>query len=354
MIKLGILATAREKNGGTLSYTISMIQALSLLPSETYSLIIYTQRGNKCYESLGIKVLYLNHWEFFKNAFNKCDLIISPVYSIKLLFLSKPYIFTLHDLQERYFPKNFFVATRLWRKFINYFLSKRAVAIICESSYVKRDIIKFIGIDASKIFVFPAPPQLSILNYKAPTDNSKELPKHYVFYPAQFWPHKNHLCLLEAFLIVHKKFPHYYLVLSGKHAFDFHKVKAKVSKLGLEDYVIFLGYLPQVQMSSVYAKSTLMVMPTLFESISIPIYEAFALGVPVCCSAVVALPEQIGDAGLLFDPLDPDDIANKMIELLTSQKLREDLVIKGKKLLSDMTIAGYSSRLRGLIDLAAI
>jgi len=93
-----------------------------------------------------------------------------------------------------------------------------------------------------------------------------------------------------------------------------------------------------------------LVMPTLFESVSIPIYEAFALGVPVCCSNVVALPEQVGDAALIFDPNNAADIADKILQLLRDVPLAAELVIRGKQRVKNFDHADYARKILAVIN----
>ena len=95
----------------------------------------------------------------------------------------------------------------------------------------------------------------------------------------------------------------------------------KIKGLQLQNSVIYLGYIDYSDLPFLYKMSKFLVMPTLFESISIPIYEAFSLKVAVCCSNVVALPEQVGEAGLLFDPNNEKDIAKKMTMYLRNDEL---------------------------------
>lgn len=85
-----------------------------------------------------------------------------------------------------------------------------------------------------------------------------------------------------------------------------------------------MGYVPQEDMPYLYKLSSALVMPTLFESVSMPIWEAFSLGVPVVSSNVCALPEQVGDAGLLFDPYNIEDIAEKIFKLTDILPKKED------------------------------
>ena len=99
----------------------------------------------------------------------------------------------------------------------------------------------------------------------------------------------------------------------------------------------------------VYKMSKMLVMPSLFESISIPVFEAFALKVPVCCSNVVALPEQIGDAGLLFEPFDVEDMAFKILKILDDEILAKSLAEKGYKRLKKYSHQDYKEELRHVL-----
>jgi glycosyltransferase involved in cell wall biosynthesis len=96
--------------------------------------------------------------------------------------------------------------------------------------------------------------------------------------------------------------------------------------------------------------SQFLVMPTLFESVSIPIYEAFALEVAVCSSNVVALPEQVGDAGIIFDPNDSSDIAEKIIMYLENDELRMQKAKVGFEKVVNFNHNEYRKKLISIIN----
>ena len=171
-----------------------------------------------------------------------------------------------------------------------------------------------------------------------------------LFYPAQFWPHKNHHRLVEALAILVEKHERCQLILTGKETYEYQRVFAQIRALRLEARVRHLGYLSTEELAAVYKLATVVVLPTLFESISIPVYEAFMIGVPVCASNVVALPEQIGDAGLLFDPTSPEDIAEKVDRLLRDGALRAELVRRGRERVRSLTRERYALQLQGILD----
>ena len=123
----------------------------------------------------------------------------------------------------------------------------------------------------------------------------------------------------------------------------------KIAELNLESRVKHIGYIDYEDIPYLYRMSQMLVMPTLFESVSIPIYEAFALGVPVCCSNVVALPEQVGDAALIFDPHDIEDMSEKIVLLLRDKNLAETLVTKGKLRVNNFDHKNYLNKILSIV-----
>ena len=232
-------------------------------------------------------------------------------------------------MQERYFPQ-FFSKYELFKRYIvRKKLAKHADKILCESYFVKNDIKKFLKVPESKVKIVESPPPARLLDnrvdkvYFNSIINKYDLPKKFIYYPAQLWYHKNHIRLLDAFAIVKEQFDDLHLLLTGNRDNNYHNIINKIKTLNLDNSVKYLGYVDYEDIPYIYTLSKFLIMPSLFESISLPIYEAFSLKIPVCCSNVVALPEQVGEAGLLFDPHDEVDIANKMIMYLKDNKLKK-------------------------------
>ncbi|MEO6898230.1 MAG: glycosyltransferase family 1 protein [Caldimonas sp.] len=364
MTRIAILALAQERHGGTLLYTRSMIEALKRLAPERYQLALHTTPDNACYDDCGLALVRLqepaqllsSRWLRGIDPFEDADCVIAPIYSTILLATRKPFVFTLHDLQEKHYPEHFGLATRVWRDLTNRFLTARAARVICESRFVGNDIVTHFSIPASRIEVVPAPPIASLRESQlcaaevVAVKAKLSLPEQYVFYPAQFWPHKNHLRLVEAFARIAPEFPRCRLVLTGKQRDEYERVFARVRELGLADRVKHLGYIESSELAVVYQCATVVTVPTLFESISIPVYEAFSIGTAVCVSNVVALPEQVGDAGLLFDPTSPEDIAAAIARLLRDPALRRTLAERGRQRMAAVTHASYAERLGSIVD----
>ena len=378
-MKIGILAFG-PPGAGVYQYTQSIIDALKKDKTKDY--IIFCNEGEDIYDNYGLEVRKVTipktnliekfvrffqflffirkPWFFTQNEISKfsdIDLIVCPfVLAYPHFFLNKPFIFTLHDMQERYYPENFSKHDNIIRWIVNRALAKSAKKLICESSFVKNDIVKFIGINETKIVIIQSPPPEIFLNYKFEEKQFNivrekyNLPENFVFYPAQCWFHKNHIKLVEAFKIVSKQIVDINLILTGSQKNNYNNLMQRINKLNLKDKVKHLGYVDYVDLPYIYKMSKFLVMPTLFESVSIPIYEAFALEVAVCSSNTVALPEQVGDAGILFNPNDEGDIAHKMTMYLNDNSLRNDKAKLGLERVKDFNHENYKIKLLKVLN----
>ena len=108
-------------------------------------------------------------------------------------------------------------------------------------------------------------------------------------------------------------------------------IENEVKELGLVDQVTFLGFVSPMELRGLYKLCRGVVIPTKFEAASFPLWEAFMIGVPVACSNVTSLPEQAGESALLFDPDKPEEIARQIHRLWTDEKLRDELIERGKQ-----------------------
>jgi glycosyltransferase involved in cell wall biosynthesis len=366
MINVGLLFIPEPSQGGVYQYSRTILEACKNISK--YNFTIYTKYNNHSYDNLGFPVKYLNlnrrDWVYLitlnvlrlkvKEPFEKEDIILASTHSPILLHSIKPFVYTLHDLQEHYYPEYFSLLERTWRNFINANLSKKAKYIVCESNYVKNDISTFFSVDSLKIVVNPAPPiigkYIAISQHKVRAVIQKySLPKKYFFYPAQFWKHKNHNTLLKALHLIKSDFNDIHLVFTGKASFEYNNIITLAKQLEIAHLIHHIGYVDQDELPVIYQSSLGLVLPTLFESISIPIYEAFNLGVPVCCSNVVSLPEQVGDAALLFDPVSADSMASAIKTLLNDNLLKDKLIENGYKKMISISLDKFTNGIDNLI-----
>ena len=279
--------------------------------------------------------------KFEKSLMNKnIDLVyfISPSsWSNYLEHLN--YIITIWDLchrDEPEFPEVYKNRVFEKREFnINRCL-KRAIAIIVDSELGRENIARRYLIDYSRVYIVPFSPAVEISNpSKEVKKNIKEkfqISGDYIFYPAQFWAHKNHTYILKGINILKEKYNKMVnVIFSGKDAGNLNYVKSVVDELNLSDQVKFLGFVDNEDIVELYKNSLALVMPTYFGPTNIPPLEAFALGVPVLYSDLPGLRDQVGDSALLLDLNDPNSMAKNIINLMTDESLRLNLIKLGKK-----------------------
>lgn len=365
-IKLGVVALAGPNNGGTYQYTLSMLHGLQ--HTKGFEITLYGDPRNPDFVELGFPIVsfaeshvrqmgaLVAHRMHVRLAdpFVSEDILLAPIYSLALLHTSKPFAYTLHDLQENHHPENFSWRQRAWRHQIHSRLLKKARRVICESEHVRADIVCSFDTPGDRIAVIPAPPQRQFLTEQANEQlqavrNLLQLPQRFLFYPAQFWVHKNHLRLLEAFRQVVKEIPDLHLVLTGKKRDQYQSVMDAINKFGLNGQVLHLGFVERDDLRSIYQLATALVMPSLFESISIPVYEAFQVGTPVAASGILGIPEQVGDAALLFDPTSVASIKDAILRIVGDAELARLLGKRGHERMLAMTPDRYGDRLQQLL-----
>lgn len=385
-MNIGILAIAERMSGGIYQYTHTLIESLVRYNNQKFLIIkknessvseeygidnnsnfteVTTRPFNLTQKIQKILNLFLPISRSFFNVSNSyaylkdynLDLIISPVISFFPIFADFPYIVTIHDLIHMHHPE-FLPAKEIYIRKITYkIIAKNAVLVVCESNAVKQDINKYLDIPNERIRIIPSPPQRN--NILLSPDPQKEkkireqynLPSKFLFYPAQFWPHKNHKNLVKAIHFIKQVYNEdVRLILVGSKKDSFQNIMDEIKSLKLEDKIQYLGYVPDEDMPYLYKLATALVMPTFFESLSIPIWEAFYFGLPVASSNVCALPEQVMDAGLIFDPNNIKDISEKIYLIWTNKNKREELTQKGHKRIQEMTLENYSKQWAEIID----
>jgi len=273
-----------------------------------------------------------------------------------------PYAMSIHDLQHRLQPEWPEVsADQEWeaREYLFRNAARHAELLIADSEVGKEDILEFygpFGITADRVKVLPFLPSayLSIEISKEKREQVRQtyqLADRYLFYPAQFWPHKNHARIVRALDLLKREYQlEIPIVFCGSHGGKireetFFEVKQLAAKFGLEQQILFLGYVPDEDISALYAEARALVMPTFFGPTNIPILEAWAFGCPVLTSDIRGVREQVGDAGILVDPRSVESIAEGIYRISTDDDLHFDLGNRGRQRLKIYTPHDYQQRL---------
>jgi len=260
----------------------------------------------------------------------ECDIVHFPTQ--KFVLCAATSIYNPHDLQHLHLPSFFTPAEIAKRETIYQAGCRFARVVVVGSQWIKDDVVNQYGISSTKVQVIPEHP---------PTEFSAELPaealaaiedqyrlqRPFAVYPAVTWPHKNHLRLLDAIAYLRdSQGLEVRLVCTGSH-YESHwpRIDERLRELKLKDQVKFLGFIPARDLRAIYRLSQFLIMPTLFEASSLPIFEAWLEGTAVACSDVTALPDQVLDAAWLFDPYDTISIADAIFRMTTDAELRERL-----------------------------
>ena len=234
----------------------------------------------------------------------------------------------------------------------------KATAILVDSDHAKQNVSKLYGLDKSRLYVFPFSPSVASQNEIDQTEalriNIKEnydMDSDYVFYPAQFWPHKNHAYLLRGL----KRLEEIHnikigAIFAGGHSEGHLKyIKNLAKNLNLSDRIRFAGYVPDQKLPSLYSQSIALVMPTYFGSTNMPPLEAFRLGTPVIYSDLPGLRDQVGDAALLMDLANPDSLADHLYALMNKPGLKERLIRRGKQRYNELSDFNHSTTLTSIL-----
>ena len=262
------------------------------------------------------------------------DIWIFPAQESVTYQMSMPVIGTIHDLMHRYepsFPEVGSPIRRRTREFRLKNIAHKSAAILVDSSTGARHVSECYQADLRKVFPLPyvAPAYIWIDSERIDFDDLYQLPKKFVFYPAQFWSHKNHKRLIEAVRLVRRRCPDVAIVFAGSKQKSYVEVETFVKTIGMESCVRFVGYVPDLDLRGFYKRARALVMPSFFGPTNIPPMEAMAVGCPVLVSDIYGMPEQCGDAALYFDPKSTEQIADRIEAVWTDDGTYEYLSSKG-------------------------
>jgi glycosyltransferase involved in cell wall biosynthesis len=309
-----------------------------------------------------------NRREFFSEQLCRegVDLMLFPS-PISLAFeTDTPYVMAIHDLQHRLQPEFPEVsANGEWerREYIFRNGTRYATLLLADSEVGKEDILNFYedyGVTPDQVKVLPFLPACYLIPEISEEECNRvrdayELPERYLFYPAQFWPHKNHKRIVEAVALLKDRGVMVNVVFCGSPAgkirnHTFRETMAVAYRAGIEKNIYYKGYVSDEDMSGLYAGAAGLIMPTFFGPTNIPVLEAWALGCPVLTSDIRGIREQVADAGILADPRSVESIAEGMSKLWTEEHLAKDLARRGKARLAAYTPEDYRRRLIDILE----
>jgi len=238
---------------------------------------------------------------------------------------------TIHDLTTLRFDnpsKNkaiFKAKQKVYERVVKQ-VARKADSIITPSEYVKQDVAQYANISPNKIFVTYEAADRIVAGVEA-VPRLKD--KQFIMYVGRGTPHKNLRRLVQAFVILQKKYPELRLALAGKMDANYKQLEALVSRNRLADRVVFTDFISEGQLKWMYHNTAAYVFPSLSEGFGLPGLEAMVHGAPVVAAKATCLPEIYGEGALYFDPSISLDIAQKISFVLSDKALRAQLIKKG-------------------------
>lgn len=268
----------------------------------------------------------------------KPDVFFSPSHYAPR-FSPAPSIISVMDLSYLYFPELFNERDLYQLKNWTAYSVKKAKKILTISNSSKNDIIREYKIASGKVNVtMPGIRETRTLEPEIYAMNQLKmkygLTDNFILFVGTLQPRKNIVRLIEAFAQVRKELKtpkDLELVIVGKKGWLYEEILETPGKLGIEKRVKFLEDVDDSELTPLYSHALCFVLPSLYEGFGLPVLEAMQQGCPVITSNVSSLPEAGGDACLYVDPEDSNDIAEKIKMLVTSEKLRNELIKKGKR-----------------------
>ena len=345
-MRIGIDATALPAElYGAGNYIVNLIQALARVDSAN-DLVVFTkpfhaplfqslERVRVEHITLPMRTLRIAWEQMLLPQLirqHKLDVFHSPHYTMPFAAPCAT-IVTFHDMTFFLYPQAHLLYKRSFFRMIIPISARRARAVIAISESTRQDILRWTKISPTKVFGVPYGIGSNFRPEKNPAvldalRRKYNLPTEFLLYVGNLEPRKNLPTLLQAFArLVKQGLPHD-LVLAGSRGWKDNQVFATCKELGLSQRVCFIGFVPQSELPALYSACSAFVYPSIYEGFGLPVLEAMACGALVVTSNVSSMPEVAGDAGILIDPHNVDNLMKALHQVLTDKELRATLPSK--------------------------
>ena len=228
---------------------------------------------------------------------------------------------TIHDLSPLEHPEWFRKSFAMWYRLFLPMLARQVRVIFTPTEHVKQKVLR--RFSAKRVIVTPNGVDTTKFHPEA-QQKTYEFPRKYILFVGSLQPRKNITGLMQAWHTLKDEFTDTWLVIAGEAGHVF-----RIVKFFGDERIRFMNYVSEVDLPGLYARSELLILPSFDEGFGFPVIEAMACGTPVIVSNGGALPEVVGEAGLIFDLSEPNSLADAIREGLCDQKLRHALMEKG-------------------------
>jgi glycosyltransferase involved in cell wall biosynthesis len=333
--------------GGNESYATNLIEALAEIDSvNTYTLFVTrreaVERFSHRWPNFTVRST-LPHTPLIRIPLTlSAELRRNPVNVLHVQFTAPPFspcpvVVSIHDLSFEHLPQTFKWRSRKQLRITVRRSAREAAQVIALSEYARDDIINTYGVKPGKVSVIP----LAAPAHFRPILDEEELQRvrqtygiegDYILSVGAIQPRKNLSRLVAAYSRLRRaraegNLPK--LVLVGKCAWLYDETLRSIKELEVSDTVILTGYVPESDLPALYSGALAFVYPSYFEGFGLPPLEAMQCGTTVIVGDKTSLPEVVGDAGVLVDPFDVDDIAAAIEKVISDSDFRRQLRVKG-------------------------
>jgi hypothetical protein len=294
-------------------------------------------------------LIYFNFNQKFKNQFSKVEKVLqndkidliyflSP-HTLSLSLTNKPFIFTLYDLghlQNTEFPevsnnKIFEIRESLYSVSL-----KKAQKVIVASKFEKYLVCKKYNLNKDRVIILKYLPNINNLDSieNLNVKDKYNLKNNYIFYPAQLWPHKNHIYILKAIKILRQNYTKDIdVIFSGSNKGNLDYILKSAKLMGIDDLIHYIGFVKNNELPFLYKQSLSLVMPTYLGPSNIPPLEAFAYETLVCYSDFPFNRDEFGDAVFYVDLKNANCLAETILMIENKNINKHEKINAGKVIL---------------------
>lgn len=364
--RIAVVSRMERAGGGSFQYGASILEAVTKLPQNEYEVCFWYNSNSLddfvkklCCQHAKPNWLYVQFFRVIRKIANiankvlksarienwveydaliravrawKPDVCISLEQTYNPLSKEVRVIGPVHDLMHRYetlFPEIAAPAEYALREKTFGRHAKHAAAVLVDSAIGKAQLIESYGVAENRVHILPFIPSPLLTESSGRPASFATITAPFIFYPAQFWPHKNHMAIIQAIAMLPENLPLHCVFVGTTDKEAFVPVREAMEKAGLRERVHILGYVSDADVAWFYKNAFALVMATFCGPTNIPPLEAMQYGCPVIVSEVYGMPEQCGDAALYIDPRKPEQIVEALCRIATEPGLRDSLIEKG-------------------------
>lgn len=340
---------AEDSRTGTENYTFNLIEALKKIDKVNKYTLYFNKlpqyfeinQQNVSTRLIPMKRLWTQARLAVECLFNPPDILFVPAHTLPIIRLPKVRtVVTIHDLGAEFLAEYHQFPQKLYLNWSTKYAARNADQLIAVSKSTQRDLIARLGAKKEKISVIYEGVDQDFFQKNSHEETSAikakyGLNKPYLLFVGTIQPRKNLELLIEAFARV--KNTDLELVIAGKPGWLYETIYLSPEKNKVKDKVKFLGFIPTDDLPPVYSGALAFVYPSLYEGFGLPLLEAMACSCPIIASNSSSIPEVVGDAALLFDPNNKDQIVKSIRTIIKDSDLRADLAQKANRQVKKFT-----------------